>query len=106
MTLDSEEIKGELARREQADAENLTWAQRLVRSGYRAMLKEYERDEHTRRELAGAKCALEALIEEYFEEHGPAAKILDRLENYAREILNDKLSSEDDVTWARNILNS
>jgi hypothetical protein len=100
----AEELKGELARREQAESENSTWAERLVRSGFRTLATEYKSDANIQREIAGARAVLEGVLRDYFDAHGPQERVIERQRAYAQRILNSPNADEEDIDWAKRIL--
>ena len=63
-------LDAELARREQLETENLTWAHRIVRAGFATMSKEFRADRDALHEIKGALAALEDLVEQYFDQQG------------------------------------
>lgn len=113
-TADAEGIQAELARREQAEAGNLTTAGRIVIAGFRALSKEHRDDPDMMRELNGARAALEEVLEKYFDDESKAeeARQINQASDakdsrnrvYARKLLKDKHAEPDDVAWARKIL--
>jgi hypothetical protein len=102
----AEQLKAELVRREQAEAQDPNWAARLVRCGYRALAKEYSEDPDVLRELAGAKAVLEGVLEEYFDDHAPKDTVIERQRKYAQEFLNSPTADEEDKKWAHQILDN
>lgn len=114
MVADTAEIQAELARREQAEAGNLTTAGRMVVAGFRALAKEYRGDPDMMRDLTGARAALEEVLEKYFDEGAKVEETRQmnrtrdakdaRNRAYAMKLLKDKNAEPDDVAWAREIL--
>ena len=114
MTQDAAELQAELARREQAEAGNLTMAGRLVMAGFRALAKEFKDDTDAMRDLGGARAALDEVLEHYFEDQAKtegtrkmnAARDSKDARNRASalQVLNDKDADEDEREWARKIL--
>jgi hypothetical protein len=100
----AEDLKGELGRREQAETENTSWAERLVRSGFRTLANEYKGDEAAQKDIAGARAILEGILTDYFEEHAPQDQVVERQRKYAQQILNDANADEDDREWAGRIM--
>jgi hypothetical protein len=111
-----EEIQAELARREQAEAGNLTLAGRMVVVGFRALAKESKDDAGAMRDLAGARAALEEVLERYFEDQSKIEETRQmnktrdakdsRNRQHAMKLLKDKNAEPDDIEWARKILSA
>lgn len=116
MTSSIQDVQGELARRQQAEAGDLTLAERMVVAGYRALSKEHRDDPEIMRNLEGARAALEEVLEQYFEDKSKVEETrnIEQTRNaknarnraHAMKILKDKNAEADDVTWAREILGS
>jgi hypothetical protein len=116
LVADTDEIQAELARRQQAEAGNLTLAGRMVVAGFRALAKEHRDDPDIMRELTGARAALEEVLDKYFEEGAKTEETRQmnqtrdvrdaRNRAYAMKLLKDKHAEPDDVAWAREILGS
>lgn len=110
-----EEIQAELARREQAEANDVSLAERMVSAGFHAMSKECANDEEALRELTGTRAALEEIVAQYLENQAKVEET--RRMNATRDsrnarnrrdaeaILKDKHADADDVLWAKKILN-
>lgn len=63
----AEAAHAELMRREQVEAENMSMAERIIRSGFHTMQQEYVGEPDELRELEGARAALEELLEKYLD---------------------------------------